>query len=416
MMLSNRVRAALALLFCLTSPACQKEEQKAAPPPPPAVKVAEAVSRDVPIFVEAIGQTVGNTEIEISARVEGFLETMNYKEGTFVKKGQLLYTIDARPFRAAQAQAQADVAKSEAELVKLRQDVARYEPLVAKNAVSREDYETAVARERAQQSAVAASKAAAERARIEVGYTRVTAPDDGLIGQTQAYPGTLVGTIGKAGLTHISKVDPIHVRFSISERDYLFYARQGRTNPGPAPDAAAAADAGAPGSRLPSTEFQLILADGSVHSQTGKLVFVDRNVDAKTGTIKLEASFPNPGAIIRPGQYARVRAAVSFKKGAVLISQASVQELQGISNIVVVKADNGVEIRPITPAERVGHLLVVESGVKPGERVVVEGLQKIRPGIKVQPELVPLEPATAAPSGSAAGPAAPAPSPAASGG
>ncbi|HEY3500785.1 MAG TPA: efflux RND transporter periplasmic adaptor subunit, partial [Polyangiaceae bacterium] len=207
---SHRFCTPLLFLF-LSLSACKKEDSKAAaPPPPPLVKVSEAVSRDVPIYVEAIGQTVGNTEIEISARVEGFLETMSFKEGTFVKKGQVLYTIDSRPFRAALAQSQADLAKSEAELVRAHQDVTRYEPLVAKNAVSVQEFETAVANERAQKSAVAAARAAADRARIELGYTTVVAPDSGLIGMTQFHPGTLVGRVGSTQLTQLSKIDPIH--------------------------------------------------------------------------------------------------------------------------------------------------------------------------------------------------------------
>jgi membrane fusion protein (multidrug efflux system) len=400
------VLAAFALVSC-------KEKAEKAAPPPPLVKVAEAVARDLPIFVEAIGQTRGNTEIEISARVEGFLETMDFKEGSFVKKGQRLYTIDSRPFKAALAQAQASLAQSQAELVRKHQDVARYAPLVEKNAVSVQEYETAVAQEKAQISAVAAAQANAQRAQVELSYTTVVAPDDGLIGTTEAHPGTLVGTAQKPLLTQISKIDPMHVRFSISEREYLFYAKRREAR-----DAADAgtSDAGA-GKSPKSAEFELMLADGSVHPHRGTLVFVDRNVDAKTGTIRLEASFPNPEGILRPGQYAKVRASVTTKKDAILVSERSVQEMQGIFNIAVVKPDGSVEIRPIKPAERVNGLVVVESGVKPGERVVVEGLQRIRPGIKVKAELVPLEDPKAAAEGSSAPvPAASAPSPVASGG
>jgi membrane fusion protein (multidrug efflux system) len=416
----SRVGALLALTLAVAS--CNKEADQKAAPPPPVVKVAEAVQRDVPIFVEAIGQTRGNVEIEISARVEGFLETMDFKEGSFVKKGQRLYTIDNRPFKAALAQAQASLAQAQADLVRKHQDVKRYEPLVAKNAVSVQEFETAVAEEKAQQSAVAAAAANAQKAQVELSYTVVSAPDDGLIGTTEAHPGTLVGTAQKPLLTQISKIDPIHVRFSISEREYMFYARRrGATDA-----ASAGADAGADaGSKEPVTaktgaqgaEFELSFADGSKHPHKGTLVFVDRNVDAKTGTIRLEASFPNPENIVRPGQYARVRASVSTKKDAVLVSERSVQELQGIFNIAVVKPDDTVEIRPIKTAERVGGLVVIESGVTPGERVVVEGLQRLRPGIKVKAQTVPLEDATTPAGGASAPlPSASAPSPAASGG
>ena len=401
---SLRGSAFVLLFFSVTG--CDKAEQKAPPPSPPLVKVAEAVSRDVPITVEAVGQTRGNMEIDISARVEGFLETIDFKEGSFVKKGQRLYTIDSRPFLATLAQAQAKVGQSKAELARTHQDVVRYEPLVAKNAVSVQDLETAQANERAQQSSVAAAQASVQKAQLDLGYTTVLAPEDGLIGTTEAYPGTLVGRGQTTLLTRISKIDPIKVRFSVSERDYLFYARRsearGRNLAG------GAAGSGGGDANQPALEFQMVLADGSTHPYPGTLSFVDRNVDDKTGTIRLEASFPNPGGIIRPGQFARVRAATSVKKGAVLVTQGAVVEAQGINSVAVVKADDTVEMRVVKPAERTGALIILDSGLKPGERIVVEGLQKVRGGIKVQPQLVPLEDAPAA--------AAAAPSPSASGG
>ena len=386
---THRPRATATLCLLLLA-GCQKAETKVQALQP-AVKVSEVAARDVPIFVEAIGQTRGNSEIEISARVEGFLESVDFQEGSFVKKGQLLYTIDSRPFKADVAQAKANLAKAQADLARVSQDVSRYEPLVAKNAVSVQEYETAKAQKHAQVAAVAAAQATMDRSQIELGYTTVVAPDDGLIGTTEAHPGTLVGR-GMSTLTHLSKVDPIHVRFTISERDYLFYARKRDEKAA----AAKGAKPGAGASRPADAEFQMVLADGSVHPHTGKLVFVDRGVDARTGTIILEASFPNPGGTIRPGQFARVRASVNVKKGAILVPQGAVQEIQGISNVAVLKADDSVEIRPIKPAERIGGLVVVDSGLKAGERIVVEGVQKIRAGVKVTPQLVPLEEPVAA--------------------
>jgi membrane fusion protein (multidrug efflux system) len=393
------IRSLLAASFILLAlPACKKEQdQKAAAPAPVfPVKVAEVVARDVPIFSEAVGQTRGNEEIEISARVEGFLETMNFKEGTFVKKGQVLYTIDSRPFRASLAQAKASTAQAQAELVRKQQDVKRYEPLVAKNAVSIQEYETSVAEEKAQVSAVAAAKASADRAGVELGYTTVLAPDDGLIGKTEAHPGTLVGRGGTTVLTHMSKIDPIAVRFSISEREYLTLARRKAAG-------AAASDGGAPGG---GTVFQLILADGSTHPEPGHLSFVDRTVNATTGTIMIEAAFPNPGNIVRPGQFAKVRAPIATKSGAILVPVRAVVDQQGVTNVAVVKPDDTVEIRMVKTAERVGDLWVIESGVKPGERIVVEGLQKVRPGAKVKPEAVQLEELTALAGAPAVAPAA----------
>src|SRR6188768_2698910 len=217
--LATLQRRTAPILFFISLIGCEKAEQKAAAPPPPVVKMAEAVARDVPITIEAVGQTRGNMEIDISARVEGFLETMDFKEGSFVKKGQRLYTIDSRPFRAALAEAAAKVGQTKAELVRTQNDVARYQPLVAKNAVSVQELETAQANERAQLSSVAAAQAAFQKAQLDLGYTTVLAPEDGLIGTTEAYPGTLVGRGESALLTIISKIDPIKVRFSVSERD-----------------------------------------------------------------------------------------------------------------------------------------------------------------------------------------------------
>jgi len=403
-------RTARILLFTsLTAIGCEKAEQKAAPPPP-VVKMAEAVSRDVPITVEAVGQTRGNMEIDISARVEGFLETMDFKEGSFVKKGQRLYTIDSRPFRAAVAEAAAKVGQTKAELVRTQNDVARYQPLVAKNAVSVQELETAQANERAQQSTVAAAQATLQKAQLDLGYTTVVAPEDGVIGTTEAYPGTLVGRGETTLLTKISKIDPIKVRFSVSERDYLFYAKrseaQGKNLAGITAGAAGGGAGGAAGTGETDQKlsFEMVLADGSVHPYPGTLSFVDRNVDAKTGTIRLEAVFPNPNGIVRSGQFARVRAAASIKKGAVLVTQGAVIEAQGINSVAVVKPDDTIEMRVVKPAERIGSLIILDSGLKPGERIVVEGLQKVRAGVKVKPQLVPLEDApAAAPSSSASG-------------
>ncbi|HEX6850805.1 MAG TPA: efflux RND transporter periplasmic adaptor subunit [Candidatus Polarisedimenticolaceae bacterium] len=358
--------AALALCGCAG-------KTEAPPPPPPDVKVAAVLQKDVPIYIEAIGQTRGSTEIEVRARVEGFLQSVDFKEGTLVRKGQLLYTIDPSQFRAALAQAKGSLAEAEAQLARATQDVVRYEPLVAKNAISRQDYETAVVVQRAAEAAVDAAKAQVTQAEIDLGYTRVLAPETGLVGKTEVYPGTLVGRGQSELLTHISQVETIHVRFTIPERDYLFYARR-REERGVSADPV-------------QNPFELILADGSVHAEKGNLVFVDRNVDPATGTILMEAAFPNPGGIVRPGQYARVRVAVDVKQGAILVSQRSVSELQGIYNVAVVGADDTVEIRMVTPGQRIGNLWLIDEGLKAGDRVVVEGLQKVRPGMKVKPEV-----------------------------
>jgi membrane fusion protein, multidrug efflux system len=356
----------LAILPLVLIPACAKKVAPAAPPPE--VKVATVLKRDVPIYLEGIGQTRGNTETDILARVEGFITKVQFQEGTWVKKGQVLYALDRRPLEASLEQAKGTLAYAEADWARTKQDVARFEPLVADNAVSRQEYETAVALEKASKAAVAAARAAERRAAVELGYTTVEAPDDGLIGKTEVQTGTLVGRGSPTLLTRISKIDPIHVRFTLAEKDYLRLARAFGVDKPP---------------KETKDTLDMILADGSVHPYKGSVVFVDRNVNPETGTILVEASFPNPEKIVRPGQYARVRGAVQVKTGAILVPQRAVQELQGNYSVAVVKADETIELRPVKASDRVGSLWVIDSGLEAGDRIVVEGLQKVRPGVKV---------------------------------
>lgn len=341
------------------------------PPQPPSVKVAPVIERDEPIFIEAIGETRGSTEIEVRARVEGFLDSVDYREGSPVRKGQLLYTIDPRPFQAAVAQARGVVAEAEAGLARARQDVSRYEPLVAKNAISRQEYETAVQVARASEASLEAAKASLENAQLDLSFTRVEAPASGIAGRTEVYPGTLVGRGQSTLLTRISQVDTIHVRVNIPETDYMELVRrkQAREQTG----------------AITPPQFELVLADGSVHPQKGDLVFVDRAVDARTGTIIVEVAFPNPGGVVRPGQYAKVRVAIDEKKGAILVPQRAVSELQGVYRVAVVKPDDTIDLRMVTPGERIGTLWVIDQGLQAGDTIVVEGVQKVRPGLKVAP-------------------------------
>jgi len=368
--------------------ACEKPPKVIPTPPPTEVKVVTVLERDVPTYVEVIGETRGHTEIEIRARVEGFIESVDYKEGTPVTKGQLLYTIDPRPFEARVTTSKASQAEAEAQLARARQDVVRYEPLVAKNAISRQEYETAVALERAAVAVVDAAKSMVEQAEIDLSYTRVLAPDDGLAGRTEVYAGTLVGRGQSTLLTRVSRTDPIHVRFSFPEKDYLTMARKRGT--GITPEA---------GDQ--TTTFELIMADGTLHPAPGTLVFVDRNVDARTGTIMVEVSFPNPGQIVRPGQYGRIRATVEQRKGAILVPQRAVIERQGVFSVMALGAGDKVEQRLVTPAERSGALWVIAAGLKAGDRVIVEGLQKVRPGMQVHAQTVLIEEGDSAASGPA---------------
>lgn len=365
----------LSVLLALAG--CDREEHAAPPPPPPEVKVAQVLQRDVPVYIQAIGETRGNTEIEIRARVEGFIESVDYREGSLVAKGDLLYTIDARPFQARLAATKASQAEAEAQLARAHQDVARYEPLVAKNAISREQFDTAVALEKAAAAVVESAKAVVEQAQIDLSYTRVLAPEAGLAGRTEVFIGTLVGRGESTLLTRISRIDPIHARFSFPEKDYLALARKRGSGVG-SPETS-------------TVPFELVMADGNVHPESGKLVYLDRNVDAQTGTIMAEAAFANPGNIVRPGQYARVRALMEQRAGAILVPQRSVQEMQGVFSVMAMGAGDTVEQRLVTPAERIGGLWVITSGLKAGDRVMVEGLQKVRPGVKVNAQTVLIE-------------------------
>ena len=375
----HKLALQVSLLFLVGAlVACEKEAKPKVAPPPPEVKVAVVLQRDVPIHVEAIGETRGNTEIEIRARVEGFIDSVDYKEGSQVTKGQLLYTIDSRPFESRVTTSKAAQAESEAQLARTHQDVVRYEPLVAKNAISRQEYETAVSMEKAAAAAVDAAKSLVEQAKIDLSYTKVLAPEAGLAGRTEAYAGTLVGRGDSTLLTRISRIDPIHVRFSFPEKDYLAYARK----------RASAAGAKAESGGVP---FELLMADGGLHPAKGTLVFIDRNVNAQTGTIMAEAAFANPDGILRPGQYARVRAVVEERKGAILVPQRCVQEMQGVFSVMALSAGDAVEQRLVTPAERIGPLWVITSGLKADDRVIIEGLQKVRPGMKVSAQTVLIE-------------------------
>jgi len=366
------------LILLALAGGCDKQAKEAPPPPPPEVKVVEVVQRDVPIYVEAIGETRGNTEIEIRARVEGFIQSVDFQEGSLVEKGTPLYTIDPQPLQAKLSQAKASQAQAEADLARAHQDVARYEPLVAKNAISRQEYETSVSLEQAAKATVDAAKAVVDGAQIDLSYTKVVAPEAGLVGKTEVYAGTLVGRGQSTLLTRISRTDPIHVRFSLPERDYLAYARKRGHGVRDVQE----------GNDVP---LELLLPDGSVHPSPGKMVFVDRNVDATTGTIMGEAAFANPGEILRPGQYVRVRATVESLAGAILVPQRAVREQQGVSSVMVLGPGDVVEQRIVTAAERQGSLWVIRSGLKAGDKVVVDGLQKIRPKDTVKAELVPAE-------------------------
>jgi len=420
-------------------------KEKAPPPPPPKVEVPvmAPIQRDVPIYVEVVGQTKGASDVEVRARAEGWIEGLHFREGTEVQKGARLYSIDPRPLQekvaaaegalaTAQAQlaqarsqvsemrsqvveATARVAAAEAQLQRFQGDVDKYRPLVAINAVSRRDLDTAVAqRDTAQeqvnaaregiqaaeqrtrtaeggvgaaQGGVDAAMAQLRSAQINLGYTEIQAPISGLIGKSKVEFGDFVG--GAAVLDTISIIDPIHVEFSIDERQYMTLARA----------------AGERTARQSRSGLELILADGSTHPHLGTINFADRQVDPKTGSLLLQASFPNPDKILRPGQFARVRGKVDVREGALLVPQRAVQEVQGQYQVFVVGAGDKIEARNVKLSERVGELWVAEEGLKADDRVIVDGLQRLRAGMEVVPKVVAPPPESGQPAAAAPAPA-----------
>ena len=367
------------------------------------VEAVVVVQRDVPVYKEAVGQTRGSKEVEIRARVEGFVQSVNFQEGTFVPEGHLLFTIDPSQYQERLATAKGKLAESEAQLARAQQDVARYKPLVEKNAIPRQDLETAESNARAAKAGVDAAQAEVRSAQINLGYTRVMAPVAGLVGKAEVKTGNLVGRGESTLLTSLSDIDPIHVRVNIPERDYLDITRRRI-------ETEKATGKQAP----PRDDLQMVLSDGSVYTERGKLAYVDRAVDPTTGTLLVEIAFPNPNSLVRPGQFAKVRAVMDLVKGAILVPQRAVQEIQATYNVAVVAPGDTIQLRPVKPGPRIGALWAIEEGLQPGERVVVEGLQKVRPGMKVQPTMIQLPDsaiagtsASTAPAGSTPAAAAP---------
>jgi membrane fusion protein (multidrug efflux system) len=364
--LGNAVMAAAASALLL---AC---EQKAAPQPaaPPEVFVAEVIQKDVPIYVEWVGTIDGNINAQIRARVQGYLQTRNYTEGTLVRAGDLLFGIDPRPYQAAFDQAKGELGRAEAALTKSQQDVARYTPLAAEGAVSQQELDNAIQAARANKAAVDAARANVEKAQLNLDWTQMKSPIDGIAGISVAQVGDLISE--SSVLTTVSQVDPVKVSFPISEQEYLRYADRIQLN--------------VPDQRSREATLELILADSSVHKERGRASVANRQVDIKTGTMMIVSLFPNPNNLLRPGQFAKVRATIETRQAALLVPQRSVQELQGTYQVAVVGADNKVAMRTVKAGARVDSLWVIEEGLKPGERVIVEGLQKVRDGVTVNPK------------------------------
>lgn len=362
----------LGLTLIPASAGCKKEAGSTASEAVPEVQVTEVLQRDLPIHAEWVGTTDGFVNATIQARVTGYLIKRTFDEGAFVKKGDLLFEIDPRPFQAALAEAKGELTKAEARLVKTELDVKRDTPLALAKAISQKDLEDSIQMNAAAKGTLASAKAAVEQARLNLTFTRIEAPIDGITGIAKAQIGDLVGP-NSGPLTSISTVDPIRVYFPVSEQEYLKAAEKVQ---------AAYKDP----NRVRADRLEMILSDGSVYPHRGNFLLADRQVDVKTGTIRVAAMFPNPGNILRPGFFARIRAVTHTKKGALLVPQRAITELQGRYQIAVVSPENKVEIRSVRVAERTENLWVIDEGLQAGERVIVEGLQKVKADMLVNPK------------------------------
>jgi membrane fusion protein (multidrug efflux system) len=364
-------------VILLSSGGCGKSEQPQAHPPE--VEVVQVEQRDVPIRKEWIGTLDGLVNAQIKPQVTGYLLRQTYTDGAFVKKDQLLFEIDPRTFQAALDQTKGQLANAEGQLaqaqanqIKAQNDVNRYTPLAKEQAIPQQDLDNAIqanvaakAQVDAAKAQVQAAKAQMESAQLNLGFTKVLSLIDGIAAIAQAQIGDLVSPTSL--LTTVSTVDPIKIYFPVSEREYLDYIKEH------------------PDEEKRHLALEMILANGSVYPQPGRTTLVDRQIDVKTGTLRVQGVFPNPGNVLRPGQYARIRATTSTRRGALLVPQKAVSELQGNYQVAVVGSDNKVQIRPVKVGERVGTEWIVEQGLKPSDRVVAEGIQKVRAGEAVNP-------------------------------
>lgn len=372
--LKNRLNAftllMLGIALTFLTAACSEEEQQAESLPE--VQVTKALKMNVPITGEWIGQTLGAVDIEIRARVEGWLQGIHFREGSEVRQGTLLYTIDATELREKVAEAEGKVAATRTLLVQAEEDVKRYTPLAEVGAVSKRDLEIAVSRYEAQKGELNAALAQLNVARTNLSYASVTAPISGLIGISAARVGDFVGRPPNAIILNtISRVDSIHVRFSISELEYLNLVRQLEENEGK--------------TKVRAKEIEMVLADGSIYPQLGVISFAQRQIDPATGTLQFEASFPNKERILRPGQFAKIRIVIDERQEATVVPSRSIFEIQGQKFIYVIDENNKVVMRVVTTGPEYNNNVVIESGVNPNETVIYEGLLKVKPDMVVSP-------------------------------
>ncbi len=366
---SLRLGAALAAVTAVLSAAGCKKAAPAAPPPP-IVQVMEIAATNVPLHTEFIGQLDSPQNVEVRARVEAFVEEVLFTEGTNVEKGDPLFRLDKKPFQQRLAAAEGMLAEANAALNKYQKDVDRLTPLAAKRAIPQQDLDNAVASVDVGKANVLSAKAQVESATINLGYCDVTAPLAGRIGAKQVSVGSLVGKGEPTLLATISQLDPIWFYCNISEVQFLKAESEGRRT----------------GKKVEDLPIALLLGDGSVHKDLGRFVFIDRAVDVKTGTLRVRAEFPNPGKVLRPGMFARIKVDRGMRPDSILVPERAVTELQGKNFVWIIGTDNNATQRAVKVGEPIGENLLILEGLKAGERIVTEGLQKVREGAPVQPK------------------------------
>jgi len=354
--------------IALLATSCKKELPATAPPP--AVEVAEVVATNAPAGAEIIGQLDSPQNVEVRARVEAFVDKMLFTEGTEVKEGNPLFKLDDKPFRERLAAANGQLAEAKAALAKYDRDVARLSPLAQKRAIPQQDLDNALASVDVGKAAVVSAQARVESATIDVGYCDVRAPVTGLIGAKQVSVGDLVGKGQPTLLATISILDPIWFYCAVSEIDYL----------------KAESEATRTGKQFSKLPVKLLLANGSEHPERGKFVFIDRAVDPKTGTLRIRAEFPNPKKTLRPGMFARIKVDLGVRPNSILVPEPAITELQGKNFVWVVGTDNKTTQRAVKTGESIGADVLILEGLKPGERIVVDGVQKVRQDSPVQPK------------------------------
>ena len=357
----------LSLFFLLSglalTSACSSEKEKPAPPPP-GVTITPVVQKNVPIYQEWVGSMTGNIDADIRPKVEGFLLNRLYTEGSFVKKGQPLFQLDRRQSQASVEQAQGQLERAQAALAQAQIDVHRYTPLVAQKAVSQAELDKANSMKRASEAEVAGAQAVLDNAKLNQGWTTVASPISGIAGIAKVGIGDLMTP--NTVMATVSAVDPIYIDFSITEQDYLRFVRDKN-------------------SQTAGRNLELILSDGTIFAHRGHALLVNRAVDEHTGTIQVRATFPNPGNVLRPGQYGRVRAETEQRKNALVVPQRAITELQGIYQVGIVGPDNKVTIRIVKLGPQFADMWIVDSGLEPGDKVIVDGLQRLRDGMTVTP-------------------------------